>query len=69
MKNERIKTQNKHRQIMKQLKMEVEEGLVNIQIRILGLLGKNYKIHVKDDNLSISALTWKPSSNKPYGKY
>lgn len=68
MKNESNKTLS-NIQSIKQLNMEVDEGVVNIQIMIIGLLGKNYKIYVKDNNLAISALTWKLSSNKPYGKY
>ena len=58
-----------HIQIMKQLNMDVKEGIVNIRIRLIGLLGKNYKVQVKDQNLSISALTWKSSLNKPHDKY
>ncbi len=55
------KTDSKEHQIkpiMKQLKMEMGNEELHIQIRITGLWGKYYKLHVDDKRVTISALRW-----------
>lgn len=46
--------------VMKQLKMEVNQSELQIQIRIEGLWGKYYKVHIDGQHLTVSALRWYP---------
>jgi HSP20 family molecular chaperone IbpA len=65
-KNEPIKSSGQ--QIINHLKMDVDNATVNIQIRIVGLIGNNYQLQIENNLLTISALIKRNRADNIMGK-
>ena len=56
-------------EVIDHFNMDVNQSTVNIQIRIVGLISKNYKVEINNNNLNIAALIWKKSNDWTKGYF